>query len=173
MMNDEVPDSKQNKNKILNILNSKWLFLILLIAILLFRIFHFTVHVDGLSMYPTFEDGQKLSGKLLINKNNIPTNQIVVFWNPKSCSLYIKRVIGVPGDNICIKNGYVYVNNKRFSEAGNFEKIKDAGLANNEITLDKNEYFVLGDNRNNSIDSRILGSIQKKQIIAIIDNNDN
>ena len=81
---------------------------------------------------------------------------------------YVKRVIGVPGDTVQIKNGTVYVNGKAFDEETDVASIEDAGLAAEEITLGAEEYFVLGDNRNNSEDSRYanIGNIKKDYIIG-------
>ena len=98
------------------------------------------------------------------------TNDIVVFLpngNEKS-HYYVKRVIGVPGDTVQIKNGTVYVNGKAFDEETDVASIEDAGLAAEEITLGAEEYFVLGDNRNNSEDSRYanIGNIKKDYIIG-------
>ena len=77
-------------------------------------------------------------------------------------------VVGVPGDTVQIKNGTVYVNGKAFDEETDVASIEDAGLAAEEITLGAEEYFVLGDNRNNSEDSRYanIGNIKKDYIIG-------
>ena len=81
---------------------------------------------------------------------------------------YIKRVIAVPGDTLQIKNGEVYVNGELFAEDVDVAQMEDAGLAAEEVTLGEDEYFVLGDNRNNSEDSRYanIGNIKKEYIIG-------
>ena len=77
---------------------------------------------------------------------------------------YVKRVVAVPGDKVQIKEGKLYIND----EVTDFEydKIMDCGIAENELTLEKNEFFVMGDNCNNSEDSRSdnIGPIKKSMI---------
>ena len=83
---------------------------------------------------------------------------------------YIKRIIAVPGESIQIKQGCIYINGKKLDESFGLEPIKYAGLAKRKITLKRNEYFVLGDNRNDSLDSRDkrVGMVHKHQIIGRI-----
>ena len=79
----------------------------------------------------------------------------------------MKRVVAVPGDTLYIKNGILYVNGETQEDYFN-DKIAEPGLAENEIILGDDEYFVIGDNCNNSEDSRSanIGNIQKKYIIG-------
>ena len=86
-------------------------------------------------------------------------------WNIVN-SLKYKRIIGLPEETIQIKDGYVYINDKQLEEDYGKEIIEDSGLAVDKITLKKDEYFVLGDNRNGSIDSRRtdIGAVKREQI---------
>jgi len=118
--------------------------------------------VRGESMTPTLKDKQVLIAKkfnLQIKKNDI----VVVKTGGK---VIIKRVVGTPNDRINIIDGYLYVNGEKFDD----KYIQDYGDMNGEITLKSNEYFILGDNRNASIDSRFneIGIITKKNIIGKI-----
>lgn len=124
-------------------------------------------YVKGNSMYPTLKSGQIV---IVADKNidNIQAGDIVVFKrniNEIINKTYIKRVVAVPGDTCVIKNGRLYVNGTVVID--NFPEMKDAGIAKEEIILSTNEYFVLGDNRNASTDSRTFGTITKDNIIGI------
>ena len=127
--------------------------------------------VVGQSMNPTIENGEEILVNRFVYKLKKPkANDVIVFLpngNEKS-HYYVKRVIGVPGDTVQIKNGTVYVNGKAFDEETDVASIEDAGLAAEEITLGADEYFVLGDNRNDSMDSRMaeVGPIVGERIIG-------
>lgn len=138
---------------------------IIIIGLLIFLVSHFLLQicfVNGPSMEPTLKNGQMLFAKkinLKPKKNDIA----VIKCNKK---IIIKRIIGTPNDRIIIKNGNVYVNNIQFDD----KKIENAGNAQEEIVLKDNQFFVLGDNRQQSIDSRFdeIGIINKDNIIGII-----
>lgn len=127
--------------------------------------------VVGQSMAETLNAGDEiLVNRFVYKVSNPEPNEIIVFLpngNEKS-HYYVKRVIAVPGDTVQIINGKLYVNGEEFQEEIDAGDIEEAGLASEEITLGDDEYFVLGDNRNNSEDSRYanIGNIKKEYIIG-------
>jgi len=125
----------------------------------------------GQSMSQTLKNGdQILVNRFAYKLANPKVNDVIVFLpnGNKKSHYYIKRVIGVPGDNVQIKDGAVYINNKLFDEKITADAIEDAGLAKDKVKLGSDEYFVLGDNRNNSEDSRYanIGNIKKQYIVG-------
>lgn len=102
--------------------------------------------VHGNSMSPTLKDKQIVFEIKIVNKINY--NDIVVI--KKGNLKIIKRVVGKPKDKLIIKDNYLYVNDKKYNDIF----INDAGNLRNLLILNDNEYFVLGDSINNSIDSR-------------------
>ncbi|MCI9527604.1 MAG: signal peptidase I [Lachnospiraceae bacterium] len=138
-------------------------------AIIMVSFFGFRVSVIGPSMSPTLENGEKVLVNRFVYKLFDPKqNDLIVFQpngNEKS-HYYVKRVIALPGDTVQIKDGKVYVNGELLAESVETEKIENAMMAENEIVVGEDEYFVLGDNRNNSEDSRYasIGNVKKDHI---------
>ena len=89
---------------------------------------------------------------------------IIVF--PYGEDYFIKRIMGLPGDMVQIIEGYIYINGVLLDENYGNEIMKRADLAEEPIILGADEYFVLGDNRNNSTDSRMIGAIHKDEILG-------
>lgn len=145
--------------------------LVMLAAVMLVSFVGFRITVVGASMSPTLESGQEILVNRFKYKIFSPKqNDLIVFLpngNEKS-HYYIKRVIAGPGDKVQIKDGVVYVNGEKFSEKAAVSSIENALLAEDEITVGEDEYFVLGDNRNNSEDSRYasIGNVKKEYIVG-------
>ena len=151
-----------------------WILQIALTVLLAFTFVYFIglrTSAVGQSMAETLYNGDNvLVNRFVYAVSNPKPNDIIVFkpnGNEKS-HLYIKRIIGVPGDTVQIVKGVVYVNGEVFNEAVSVSSIEEAGIANEPITLKDDEYFVLGDNRNNSEDSRFanIGNVRKEPIIG-------
>lgn len=123
--------------------------------------------VKGQSMEPNFETGDYLIiDELSYRFRNPQRGEVIVFKYPQNPSQrYIKRIIGLPGETIEIKNNKVMINNKELDER-NYLPISIQTPGNTLITLAENEYFVLGDNRLASYDSRRWGPLPKKDIIG-------
>lgn len=127
-------------------------------------------HVNGSSMNVTLEDGDNLIVDKISYRFKDPERfDIIVFpYQYKEDTYYIKRIIGLPGETVQVIDGMVYIDGELLDESYGKEVMNSAGVALNPIELGEDEYFVLGDNRNNSSDSRdpSVGNIQKEQIIG-------
>ena len=118
-------------------------------------------------MEATLNNGDQLIVEKLSYYFNDPERYDVIVFPFSENVSYIKRIIGLPGEIIQIKNGEVYLNGELLEDDfGKEERIEDPGLAEEEIVLAEDEYFVLGDNRNASVDSRReeVGLIKRSQI---------
>ncbi len=126
--------------------------------------------VSGDSMESTLHTGDNLIvDKLSYHFRDPERYEIIVFpYRYESDTYYIKRIVGMPGETIQIKEGYLYINGERSKEQYGLERMDSAGIAAEEIVLAEDEYFVLGDNRNNSSDSRdpSVGVLKREEIIG-------
>ena len=147
-----------------------WIFASMLLAVVIVFCIGMKTSVIGPSMEPSLYNGQKIFLNRRIYKVASPrVGDVIVFLpngNEKS-HYYVKRVVGVPGDTLYIKNGLLYVNEETVEEYFN-DRIAEPGLLESEVTLGEDEYFVIGDNCNNSEDSRSanIGSVRKSYIIG-------
>ncbi len=127
--------------------------------------------VDGASMEPTLYHGDNLIVDKITYRFKEPRRfDIIVFpYKYQENTFYIKRIIGLPGEKVQIDEmGNIYINGEVLREGYGKEVIRDPGIAAEPIQLGEDEYFVLGDNRNNSTDSRSegVGNIQGKDIVG-------
>lgn len=151
-----------------------WIFemaIVVVISYTLVSFFGFRTSVVGNAMTPTLENEEQVFVNRFVYLIKGPkAGDVVVFLpngNEKS-HYYVRRVIATPGDKVLIQDGAVYVNGEFYEESTEVASIVDAGLAESEITLGTDEYFVLGDNRNNSEDSRManIGNVKKSHMIG-------
>ena len=127
--------------------------------------------VSGDSMYPSLHNKDQLMMDKLSYRIHDPERfDIVVFPVVRDGKeeYYIKRVIGLPGETVQIIDGYVYINGEKLDENYGAEVMNDAGRAAEPITLGDDEYFVLGDNRNRSDDSRYenVENLKREKIVG-------
>lgn len=139
-----------------------------------FAITHYgleTMVVSGEYMSPTLRNNDSiLINKMSYRIHDIKRNDVVVIRENGSQHSYfaLDRVIGLPGETVQIKDGLVYIDGKELEEKLDFPLMENGGLALEEITLDNDEYFVLGDNRNECEDSRnaTVGNIKRSAIVG-------
>ncbi len=137
----------------------------LVLAIVLY-LFIMTPHeVVGNSMHPTYKNGEFLMANKITYKISKPERGDVIIFKFSDTQDFIKRVIGIPGDEVMIKDGKIYINGDLLDEADYLDSsvITNGGSYLHEgqtITVGSDEYFVCGDNRTNSSDSREFGPIK-------------
>ena len=122
-------------------------------------------YVEGASMEPNFYQNEYLIiDELSYRFNEKQRGEVIIFKNPKNTRAYfIKRIIGLPGEAVSIDEGRVYIDGEILEEAyiENFSSDKHEA-----ITLEENEYFLMGDNRSNSLDSRQIGPVNESYVIG-------
>lgn len=158
------------KDNIIKFLKDIFPYVLIIILVVLIRTFIVTpAQVDGSSMKPTLND----NNLVILNKLDYRLNDIkrfdVVVVDIKTEKI-IKRVIGLPGDTVSYKNKTLYINGKKaeenFTHTNDTRDFKLGDIGYQKIPGDK--YFVVGDNRNNSMDSRIIGLVDKDQILGSV-----
>ena len=150
-----------------------WIVYIIIIIGLAYLIITFVgqrTQVSGSSMETTLSDGDQLIVDKISYRFRDPKRyDIVVFpYQYEENTYYIKRIIGLPGETVQIIDGYVYINGELLDEHYGNEVMADPGIASEPVQLGDDEYFVLGDNRNNSQDSRSsnVGVIHRDDLLG-------
>lgn len=138
--------------------------IVLIVFFVVFQLFIPMVYiVDGDSMYPTYKDGQITIVDYYGVDKEYKNGDVVVIENLSQRTKMIKRIIGCGGDHVVIKDNQLYVNDVLLEEDYLYEPMINQDM---DFIIQEGKYFVLGDNRNNSIDSRKLGLIDKEDIVG-------
>lgn len=171
-------NKKKQKNEVFAWFRAIGIAILVVIVIRTFVLGNYIV--DGPSMMPTLHNGDRL----IVNKINYrfsqPKRFDVVIFHATEKDDYVKRVIGLPGDTIRYANDQLYVNNKPVDEP--FLKAAKARMLSGQLTWDftlngltgetkvpEGKLWVMGDNRQNSVDSRIFGFVDENQVVGKVD----
>lgn len=149
-----------------------WSFQILAAVLLAFVTavaFFQTVTIQEGSMEPTILAGQKVCVNRMAYKLGAPKRGDLIAFQAGSgehASVHVKRIIGLPGDTVQIRDGAIYINDEKYTKQSELGPVENPGLAEAGVTVGSGEYFVLGDNRSSSEDSRYadIGNVKKRSI---------
>ena len=168
----EKLEARLEDRKVRKILN--WVFQIMvtlifgvLVGISMFQ----SVTMQESAMEPTLQVGERFFINRAVYKVSSPKRDDIIVYKTSGsddAALHIGRVIGLPGETVQISNGNILINGAVYNENKDFPEISNAGLASDGVSLESGGYFILGDNRNNSEDSRYgdIGNINKKYIVG-------
>ena len=168
----DMLETKLEDKKVRGILN--WIFqiaVVLIFGILAGIALFQSVTVQESAMEPTLQVGERFFVNRAVYKVSSPERRDIIVYKTSGsddAALHIRRVIGLPGERIQISNGKILIDGKEYEEANQFPEITNPGLASTTVTLESGEYFVLGDKRNNSEDSRYadIGNVKKRYIVG-------
>lgn len=168
---------KKQGNKVVHYLEyipsiGRWLFKIAVVCLLAFvAVWYFGQRVSmiGDSMNPVLNNGNVVLLNRIIYNASAPKRGDIVAFKPKgneNAHYYVKRIIGLPGETIEIIESKIYIDGKKIDEEYETTKIEDVGVVNEKMELGNDEYFMLGDNRKSSEDSRSadVGNIKREHI---------
>jgi signal peptidase I len=128
--------------------------------------------VVGVSMVPTLQEGNEYLLNVWAFRNAVPErNQVVVIRDPADHGLSVKRIVAVSGESVHFKNGRVYVNGQELDEPyllPNTHTFTYSQAREQFITCGRDQFFVLGDNRARSIDSRAYGPVSRQDILGLV-----
>ena len=168
-----VPEKKEKKSTTgKDILEMLIYFAVVIVSVLLIHQFvGQQIEVSGSSMESTLHNEDHLILEKISYEFGAPKRFDIVVFRPYSYekeTYYIKRVIGMPGETVQIIGSDIFINGEKIDERYGNNPIADGGAAKEPITLDGDEYFLLGDNRNNSKDSRdtSIGAVKRDAIIG-------
>ena len=168
---EELVNNSKKGNPFLRFIKEIYPYVIIVVVVLFVKTYVIApIQVNGISMDSTLKDGDiMLLNKLQYKRYGVKRGDIVVIKNRGSH--IIKRIIGLPGDNIKVEDNILYINGKEYKE-----DYLDKGTVTNDFSLEElfdtdkvpeGTYFVMGDNRDDSLDSRILGFIDEDDIEGI------
>lgn len=168
---EEKTGERTAKNMVKEVLSmALYIAVVLCITFLVVRYVGQRTQVDGHSMENTLFDGDNLIVDKISYRFADPKRfDIIVFpYHYKEDTYYIKRIIGLPGETVQIRDGEIYIDGAILEEDYGKETMLTSGRAADQIQLGEDEYFVLGDNRNHSEDSRFddVGNIERSEIIG-------
>ncbi|MDO4189782.1 MAG: signal peptidase I [Lachnospiraceae bacterium] len=165
---------KKKKRKISSVVLSTFktgVFLLLILVtvyVLVTYVFRRTI-VHNVSMQDTLFDGDNIiMDELSYNIGDPKRFDIICFKSYKEKDLLIKRIIGLPGETVSIVDGNIYIDGEQIKDVKGLEEIDSGGVASSGVKLSDDEYFVIGDNRDESTDSRSneVGNIRRKDIMG-------
>lgn len=158
---EEPRTGKQARQFLLDVFETVVISILLFVAI---NAVSARIRVDGHSMVPTFQDGEfVIVDKISYSFKDPERGEIVVFHYPRDPEQeYIKRIIGLPGEEITVQDGIVAVNGEVLAET----YISAAPSYELDLVVPEGEYFVLGDNRNNSSDSHNWGTVPTDYLVG-------